>query len=316
MSTSSLIHVVVILGPTGVGKTEVSIELAERLEGEIVSADSRLFYRGMDIGTAKPTLAQRSRIRHHLIDVADPTESWSLATFRLEALKALKSVHSRGRLPFLVGGTGQYLTALLDGWVPPPRPTDASQRRALEAYAAEHGAKVLHRQLAEVDAERAAQIDYRNVRRVVRALEIYHTTGLPPSQIRNRERSPLAGLRIGLHLPRDELYARLDARIEGMLRAGLVEEVRTLMNNGVPANAPSMSAIGYREIVRYLQEELTLEQAQQQIGRATRQLVRRQANWFKADDPRIHWVEARPGVVDKIIPFIQSWLEESKPSGG
>ncbi|MGD2252125.1 MAG: tRNA (adenosine(37)-N6)-dimethylallyltransferase MiaA [Anaerolineales bacterium] len=316
MSKPSLIPVVVILGPTGVGKTEVSIELAERLEGEIVSADSRLFYRGMDIGTAKPTLAQRSRIRHHLIDVADPTESWSLATFRLEALKALKSIHDRRRLPFLVGGTGQYLTALLDGWVPPPRPTDASQRRALEAYAAEHGAKALHRQLAEVDAERAAQIDHRNVRRVVRALEIYHTTGLPPSQIRKREKSPLAALRIGLHLPRDELYARLDARIEGMLRVGLVEEVRAMMADGVPANAPSMSAIGYREIVRYLQEELTLEQAQQQIGRATRQLVRRQANWFKADDPRIHWFEARPGVADKILPLIQSWSEESMPSGG
>ncbi len=306
------IPVVVILGPTAVGKTEISLRLAQALEGEIVSADSRLLYRGMDVGTAKPTPEQRRLIPHHLIDVADPHQPWSMARFRREALRAVTDIHRRGRLPFVVGGTGQYLTALLEGWEPPPRAADASLRRELESFAAEHGAEALHRRLAEVDPERAAQIDPRNVRRVVRALEIYHLTGEPPSRVRRRRPPPWDALRLGLSLPRAELYSRIDARVEAMLQSGLIEEVRRLLQAGVPVDSGPMSAIGYRQIAAYLQGDLSLQEAVAAIRRATRTLVRRQANWFKRQDPSIRWFEARPGVEAEMERVIRAWLERHR----
>ncbi len=309
MSQRQPIPVVVVLGPTAVGKTEVAIQLAEALGGEIVSADSRLIYRGMDIGTAKPTLAQRKRIPHHLIDVTDPETPWSLANYSSVTKQVLSEINARGRLPLLVGGTGQYLTALLEGWAPPGRAADDALRRKLEAVADEQGPQALHDQLKEIDPKTAARIDYRNVRRVVRALEIYHVTGLPPSASRKREPSGLLDLRIGLDLPRKELYARIDARIDAMMDAGLVEEVRALLARGVSPDVPAMSAIGYRQIVCFLQGKASQEEAVGEIRRATRQFVRRQANWFKRDDVRIRWFLASPGVEDEILVAIRSWLD-------
>ncbi len=303
------IPVVVILGPTAVGKTDVSLRLAPALDGEIVSADSRLLYRGMDVGTSKPTPEQRRLVPHHLIDVAAPRHPWSMARFRREALRVVADIHRRGRLPFVVGGTGQYLTALLEGWEPPPRAVDASLRRELESFAAEHGAEALHRRLVEVDPERAAQIDPRNVRRVVRALEIYRLTGEPPSRIRRRHPPPWDVLRLGLSLPRAELYSRIDARVEAMLQSGLIEEVRRLLQAGVPIDSGPMSAIGYRQIAAYLQGDQSLEEALTAIRRATRILVRRQANWFRRDAQGIHWFESRPGVEAAMERVIRSWLE-------
>jgi tRNA dimethylallyltransferase len=308
------LRVVVILGPTAAGKTEVSIALARDFDGEIISFDSRLFYRGMDIGTAKPTDEQRRQVPHHLLDVAEPWETWSVAIFRAAALKAIDEIRSRGRLPFLVGGTGQYLAALLKGWVPPPQPASQELRRELEAFAAAHGAQALHARLAAVDVQRAAQLDYRNVRRVVRALEIYHTTGTPPSRLRKAHGSSFCSLRIGLILPRRDLYARIDARIDAMLRDGLVEEVRGLLARGVPPDASAMSAIGYRQIVEYLQGRLALDEAVQRMRRATRQFARRQANWFRQDDPSIHWFTSRPAVEEQIKPLIRAWLSSSAHS--
>ncbi len=290
------------------GKTETAIRLAERLDGEIVSADSRLLYRGMDIGTAKPTSQQRARVPHHLIDVADPEKPWSLALYQQAGLQALRDIRARGRLPFLVGGTGQYVRAVVEGWSPPPRPPDDRLRRDLEAFAAEHGPEALHRRLAEVDPARAAEIDPRNVRRVVRALEIYALTGVPPSRLRRRQPPPLDPLWVGLTLPRPELYARIDERIERMLKARWLEEVRRLLARGLTPDSPAMSAIGYRQLARHLQGEISLEEAVREIRRATRQFVRRQANWFKADDPRIHWFEARPAVEDQIEALLRRWL--------
>ncbi len=308
MSGQIPIPVVVILGPTAVGKTDVAIRLAEELPAEIVSVDSRLIYRGMDIGTAKPTQDQMKRVRHHLIDVADPDSPWSMAKYLSAAKEILREIHARGVLPLVVGGTGQYVTALLEGWTPPGTIADAGFRRKLERIAEKEGSRVLHDQLKEIDPRTADRIDHRNIRRVVRALEIHHATGLLPSEARKKEPSGLEELRVGLHLPREELYARIDSRIDAMIETGLVDEVRSLMEGGLTPDSSAMSAIGYRQIMRSLQGEMSQEEAVQEIRRATRQLVRRQANWFKPDDERIHWFLAHPGVAEEILTLVRDWM--------
>ncbi len=308
---NTLIPLVVILGPTAVGKTEISIRLAERLQGEIVSADSRLVYRGMDIGTDKPDLEARARVTHHLIDVTYPDEPWSLSAHQKAAQMAIQEIAGRDKLPFLVGGTGQYVTAILEGWEPPPRSEDDSLREELFQFAKDQGAKALHARLRATDPETAERIDYRNIRRVVRALEICQLTGSPASDIRRKHAPGYHDLRIGLDLPRSKLYARIDARIDAMLEEGLVEEVRSLLESGYSADLPAMSAIGYRQIVSHLQGEIGLEIAVRQMRRQTRQFVRRQANWFKLGDERIHWFEAKEGIEREIEALIRKWLAES-----
>jgi tRNA dimethylallyltransferase len=305
---NTLTPLVVILGPTAVGKTEISIRLAERLQGEIVSADSRLVYRGMDIGTDKPGLGERARVTHHLIDVTDPDAPWSLSTYQEAARMAIQEIAQRDRLPFLVGGTGLYVTAILEGWEPPPRPEDDSLREELFQFAEDKGAKALHARLRAVDPETAARIDYRNIRRVVRALEIYQFTGSPASHMRRKQPPGYHAISIGLHLPRSKLYARIDERIDAMLEAGLIDEVRSLLARGYSADLPAMSAIGYRQIVSHLQGEIGIEEAVRQIRRQTRQFVRRQANWFKLDDERIHWFEANERSERDIELLIREWL--------
>jgi tRNA dimethylallyltransferase len=285
---------VAIVGPTAAGKTEIAIQLAERLGGEIVSADSRLFYRGMDIGTAKPTAAERRRVPHHLIDVADPDEAWSLATFQQQASQAIAGIHARNRLPFLVGGTGQYFRAVTQGWTVPPVSPNPRLRGALEAWGEQVGKDGLHARLAALDPQAAASIDPRNLRRTVRALEVILSTGRRFSQQRQRGASPYRLLVLGLNRPRPELYARIDARVDAMLQAGLVQEVRGLLDKGYSPDLPTLSAIGYREMIAYLQGKIGLDEAVAQIKRQTRLLVRRQANWFKLDDPHIHWFVAGP----------------------
>ncbi len=298
---------VVILGPTAVGKTEVSIQLAERLNGEIVSADSRLFYRGMDIGTAKPGPEELARVRHHLVDIADPDEAWSLARFQQAAEQAIAGIHARGRLPFLVGGTGQYVRAVIEGWQPPQVAPDPHLRRALEQWGNEVGAEGLHQRLSVLDPKAAEKIDYRNSRRTVRALEVILSTGQRFSDQRRKAESPYNRLMVGLTRPREELYARLDARIEKMLAEGLVDEVRGLMEKGYSPELPAFSAIGYREIIDHLQGKTSLDEAVELIKKNTRTFVRRQANWFKAGDPEIHWFRAHPQVAGEIETLISSW---------
>lgn len=305
--------VVVIVGPTAVGKTEVALELASRLEGEIVSADSRLFYRGMDTGTAKPTPEERRRVPHHLIDVADPGDTWSLALFQQEARRAIAGIHARGRLPFLVGGTGQYVRAVIQSWDLPRVPPSPALRLALEGWAAEVGPQGLHARLAVLDPAAAAQIDYRNLRRTVRALEVILTTGRRFSEQRQAGPSPYRLFLAGLTSPRPELYARIDARVDAMLAAGLVEEVRGLLEKGYPPDLPAMSGIGYREIIAHLQGKVSLEEAVAQIKRDTRLFVRRQANWFKPTDPEIHWFPAGPSAADEIETALRLWLSSRPP---
>ncbi len=303
--------VLVLIGPTAVGKTALSLELAERLGAEIVSADSRLFYRGMDIGTAKPTPEERARVPHHLIDVADPDQVLSLADFQNRARRAIAGIQQRGRLPMLVGGTGQYVRAVTEGWQIPRQQANSDLRAALEVWAEEIGAQGLHDRLASLDPEAAARIDYRNLRRTVRALEVTLTTGRPFSTQRRKGPTPYDLLQVGLTRPRAELYARIDARIEAMIAAGLVSEVQGLLAAGYDPNLPAFSAIGYREVLACLQGELSLDEAIAQIKRHTRIFVRRQANWFKPDDRQIHWFEMGPETLVQVEQVVRVWLANS-----
>jgi tRNA dimethylallyltransferase len=298
---------VILVGPTAVGKTELALQLAERLKAEIVSADSRLFYRGMDIGTAKPARQELERVPHHLIDVADPDETWSLAVFQQRARQAIAGIHARGKLPLLVGGTGQYVRAVTQGWAPPEVQPNPRLRAELERRAAVHGRDWLHESLKLLDPDAAAGIDLRNLRRTVRAMEVILTTGKRFSQQRGQAQSPYQLLTIGLWRPRPALYARIDARIEAMFQAGLLEEVRALLERGYSPELPSMSGIGYRESFLVLQGEIGAEEARLRMRRATRAFVRRQANWFKPDDPAIHWFEASADhLLEKVITLVRA----------
>ncbi len=263
----------------------------------------------MDIGTAKPTAAERALVPHHLIDVADPDEAWSLAAYQEAALESIRAIQSRKRLPMLVGGTGQYVWGLLEGWAPPANTQDFALREELDAFAAARGPDALHRRLEAIDPQRAAEIDPRNVRRVIRALEIYHLTGRPPSEVRRKNPPPFASLILGLSRPREELYSRIDERIDAMLEAGWVEETRRLLERDLPPSAPALTAIGYREIASYLQGEIAWESALAEIRRSVRLFVRRQSTWFKPGDARIEWYEVRSDLAQSLEARIKTWLE-------
>jgi len=303
----------VIVGPTAVGKTSLSLYLAGRLEGEVVSADSRLFYRGMDIGTAKPTPEERARVPHHLIDIAAPDETVGLAQFKRMAEEAIEAIHARGRLPMLVGGTGQYVRAVVEGWTPPAVPPNPQLRAELEEEARREGPQALHAHLAELDPEAADRIDPRNVRRVVRALEVCLLTGRPFSAQRVRQPPPYRTLQIGLTMDRAALYARADKRVEEMMRAGLLEEVQRLVEAGYGWDLPAMSGLGYVQFRPYFEGEATLEEVVAEIKRATRRFIRRQYNWFRLDDPRIRWFDAAHTPPEKIEASVREWLGITKP---
>lgn len=280
---------VVIIGPTGVGKTELSIELAEIFGGEIISADSRLFYRGMDIGTAKPSSADRLRVPHHLIDVANPDETWSLARFQEAARAAIRDIHQRGRLPFLVGGTGQYVKAVIEDWKIPTIRPNPSLRRTLERWAEEVGSEGMHARLSILDPQAASKIDPRNLRRTIRALEVILSSGRRFSAQSIKGVPSLDLIQIGLLRSRPQLYQRIDERIQAMLDSGFVAEVQQLLDKGYSPDLPTMSAIGYYEIASFLEGRFSLEEAITQMKRRTRVFVRRQSNWFKHQDPNISW---------------------------
>lgn len=296
---------ILIVGPTAVGKTEIAIQLAERLNGEIVSADSRLFYRGMDIGTAKPSREEQARVPHHLIDIASPDEILSLAVFQQKATEAIANIHTRSKLPFLVGGTGQYIRAVTQGWSPPEVKPNEQLRNELEREKEEKGINWLHAKLEALDSAAAEKIDPRNFRRTIRALEVIMTTGKKFSEQRGQGESSYQLITIGLTRPREELYQRVDERIEAMYANGLMDEVKSLLARGYSPSLPTMSAIGYRECVQTLERRITVEEAKQLTRRATRVFVRRQANWFKESDPNILWFRVEDGVVDKIEEVIR-----------
>ncbi|MPZ70367.1 MAG: tRNA (adenosine(37)-N6)-dimethylallyltransferase MiaA [Actinobacteria bacterium] len=284
---TDLIRVVALVGPTAVGKTELSFTLAERVDAEIVSLDSMQAYRGMDIGTAKPTAEELARVHHHMIDVSDPTGDVTVARFRDLAREAIADIASRGRLPLLVGGSGLYFRAVVDDLKFPPR--SATVRTRLEAEADAEGPVALHERLTAVDPVAAGRIEVGNVRRTVRALEAIEITGALFSEFDSswdRYESIYDLRAIGLSRERPVLYERIGARVDAMLAAGLVEEVERLARAGLSRNASQ--ALGYRQVLEM--PEASAGELRDEIVRATKRFARRQEAWFRAD-PRITWLD-------------------------
>ncbi|MCB0191161.1 MAG: tRNA (adenosine(37)-N6)-dimethylallyltransferase MiaA [Anaerolineae bacterium] len=280
---------VVIVGSTAVGKTALSVRLAHDFDIEIISADSRQIYRGLDIGTAKATPDEIAAAPHHMIDVADPDEVLSVADFQESAYAAIDQIHQRSRLPTLVGGTGQWVQAVVEGWTIPRVPPDRALRAELEAEVQAKGGESLYNRLVAVDPVAAEKIHPNNVRRTIRALEVYEKTGTPISEHQAKRAPHYRVLQIGLTMPRDQLYERIDRRIDMMMEKGLVEEVRGLMESGYGLHLPAMSGLGYRQIGQYLTGDVSLEEAVALIKKETRRFVRQQFNWFRMEDAHIHW---------------------------
>jgi tRNA dimethylallyltransferase len=297
--------VVVIAGPTGIGKTALAIAIARRMSGEIVNADSRQIYRTMNIGTAKPTPDERAAAPHHLIDVVDPDQTLTMAEYQRLAYTAIDDIHRRGKMVLLVGGTGQYITAVLEGWHTPEVAPNPVLRAELEAYAAEHGAEALFDRLRALDAESAARMDPYNVRRTIRALEVCIETGQPFSAQRRKTPPSYRALELGLTMEREALYARLDVRIDRMMANGLLDEVRALHERGYNWGLPSMSGLGYAQLGAYLRGETTLDDAVVTIKRDTRTFVRRQYTWFRRHGA-LTWLES-PGPAT-VCEMIEAWL--------
>ena len=278
-----------IVGPTGVGKSALALRLAQDIKGEIISADSRLIYRKLDIGTAKPTAAEQSLVPHHLIDIIGPDEAFSLAQYQELTNKTIDEVASRGHVPLLAGGSGLYVWAVLEGWQIPKVAPDTALRLRLEERAAQGESEKLYEELKQLDSQAAGRIDPRNVRRVIRALEITQNPTLSPGPAKIKP--PFDYLIIGLTAARDSLYRRIDERVDSMIARGLVEEVRNLVDTGYGLELPSMSGIGYRQIGAFLQGKVTLDEAIQQVKNESHRLVRQQYNWFGLKDDRIHWFD-------------------------
>lgn len=281
---------VVVAGPTAVGKTALAIDLAQIFNAEVVNADSRYLYRGFDIGVAKPTAGERRGVPHHLIDVLPPAGAMSLAVYQDLAFAAIEDVLARGRLPLLVGGTPLYVNAVVENWRIPRVPPDPALRATLEAEAREHGIEALAERLRAVDPV-AAERSGANLRRVVRALEVFAGAGIPMSELEGADPPRFRTLELGLEAPRSWLHDRIAARVRDQLAAGLVEEVRGLLAAGVSADAPAMGSIGYRQLLPYLRGDQTLEAAAEAIRHDTNRYVRHQETWLRRN-PRLIPIDA------------------------
>ena len=305
---------IILTGPTAVGKTALSLSLAERVNGEIISADSMQVYRGMDIGSAKIMPEEQKGIPHHLIDVLDPDEEFHVVRFVQMAKEAMEDIRSRGKVPILTGGTGFYIQAMLYDIDFTESGEDDSYRRELETYAKEQGAEKLHEKLKEVDPISAEKIHANNVKRVIRALEFYHQNGTPISthnEEQKKQTSPYNLAYFVLNAPRDILYERIDKRVDQMLEEGLVKEVEGLKREGCHRGMVSMQGLGYKEILAYLEGEYPLEEAVRILKRDTRHFAKRQLTWFRresdviwVDKDKFHWDEK------EILEYMLSVLKE------
>lgn len=300
------VRLVAVVGPTAAGKSDLAMKLAEMLEGEIVGADSRQVYRYLDIGTAKPSPADRTRVAHHLIDIVYPDEQFGLASYLTLAKQSITNTSISGKIPILVGGTGQYIWALLEGWDVPRVPPDADSRKALELQVEVSGvASVLHI-LEEIDPVAASRVDRQNPRRIIRAIEIArHGRRSEPEKVL----PPYETLIVGLKLERSRLYQRIDRRVDKMMDAGWLSEVESLLEIGYGSNLPSMSGVGYGELAAHLRGEFSLYDAVQKTKYRTHRYVRQQHAWFKLDDPRVHWFDAENGG-DAAASIVREWLDQ------
>jgi len=304
-------HLVAIVGPTGVGKSRLAIHLAQTLNGEIVSADSRQVYRYMDIGTAKPSPEELSLIPHHLINIVNPDEDFNLAQYQQLAYRAIKDIQQRNKLALLVGGSGQYVWSVLEGWGIPQVPPNLEFRHSLEEKVAKFGKDKLYQELMKVDPIAAQRIDRRNVRRVIRALEVHRGAKTPLSQLQYKKAPLFNALIIGLTTDRGELYRRIDLRVDEMIRQGLVDEVKMLVKMGYDLNLPAMSGIGYKQIGMFLKGELTLVAAIEQIKFETHRVARHQYTWFQLKDDRIKWFDIQDSIGSEITISLAKFIAEA-----
>jgi tRNA dimethylallyltransferase len=309
--SSSAPPIVVITGPTAVGKSALALELAPRFGAEIVSADSRQVYRHLDIGTAKPSVAEQTAVPHHLIDLVDPDEPYSAARYQLDADRVLLDIKLRGRVAFVVGGSPHYVQAVLDRLEIPPVPPQPELRRELEDLARDRGPEELHRRLRELDPEAADQIVAANVRRVVRALEVIRVTGEPFSRIGRRRGEPLPALRLAVTTDREALYRRIDARVEQQMEAGLIDEARWVLEQGYDPGLPPLAGLVYREAIAVATGRMTVEAAAQRMKETTHAFARRQYTWFRRERD-LRWLELEPGLAELSKELIGRYLDESR----
>lgn len=284
-ATSAFPRLLVIAGPTASGKSALALELAEQLDGEIVCVDSLTVYRGLDIGSAKPSAADRARVPHHLLDIRDPREPFSAADFRREATAVITDIVTRGKRPILAGGTGLYLRILLGGLADAPA-GDRDVRERLQQRAEREGGEALLAELRGIDPDTAAGLHPNNLIRIVRALEVWYASGVPLSRFQQQHRfsdRPYRTLQYLLNPPREELHRRIEQRVSWMLRAGLVEEYRRLRDAGVPADAKPLGAIGYKEVAAFLAGHIAADDLPHLIARHTRYYAKRQLTWFRKE---------------------------------
>ena len=293
MTNNELKPLVILVGPTAVGKTAASIGLAKALNGEIISGDSMQIFRGLDIGTAKITKEEMQGVPHHLIDIKEPWETFSVAEFKRLADEAIADIHARGKLPIIVGGTGFYINSVLYEYHFGEADTDEAYRAELEQYAEAHGNEALWNILQEKDPDSAAKLHSNDIKRVIRALEVLHVTGIPASErqsIVDKQTMRYNAVYIALNMPREVLYDRINRRVDIMIQDGLEAEVRTALANGTEQDALSMTSIGYRQMIQYFNEEISFDRAVELIKRDTRHFAKRQLTWFR-HDPNIQWVD-------------------------
>jgi len=300
----------IIVGATAVGKTGLGIEIAKQLNGEIINADIRQIYQYMDIGTAKPTPAQQAAAIHHLLDIVPPDRTLGLAQYQHMAYTTIAEVTSRGKLPILIGGTGQYVTAVEEGWSIPEVPPDEDLRARLEAEADEHGGEHLLERLRQIDPEAAEKIHPNNVRRTIRALEVYEITGTPISILQRKQPPPYRIRVLGLTLEREKLKERADLRLEQMMQMGFKEEVEMLLERGYDPNLPAMSALGYRELASHLAGKMSLDEALEQTRISTHQFIRRQEIWFRGHDNGILWHNGNTMDLPELLDTLATWKQE------
>ena len=299
---------VAIVGPTATGKSQLALHLAQKFSGEIVSADSRQVYRYMDIGTAKPSRTEMSLAPHHLIDIINPGEDFSLAQYQRLAYRKITDIQKRHTFPLLVGGSGLYVWTVIEGWQIPEVAPDLEFRQRLEGRAAQGEADQLYQELTQIAPSAAQRIDRRNVRRVIRALEVAQSGTARPNL--TKVAPPFQTLIIGLTAERKELYRRIDERVDRMVEQGLVDEVKNLLDRGYKQDLPSMSGIGYKQICLYRKGDLTLAEATKQIKTETHRLVRRQYNWFRLKDERIKWFDITDDrAVSEIEALVAGFIE-------